>query len=96
MYRVRVTKLVIFLISGHVIEQLGDLTKINYMEFRAMWPVSGRDFCVFDAIRVLPDNTYVLVVKSVSTSSGWKYVYSHASYCEELFHSVESLMLNEC
>lgn len=51
--------------GGHVIEQLGDLTKINYMEFRAMWPVSGRDFCVFDAIRVLPDNTYVLVVKSV-------------------------------
>ena len=52
--------------AGHVIEDLGDLTNIAYPEYKAIWPVSGRDFCIFNAIRVLSDDTYVMAARSVS------------------------------
>ncbi|XP_028409728.1 uncharacterized protein LOC114532426 [Dendronephthya gigantea] len=49
--------------TGQVVETLGDLTKVVYMEYKGIWPVSGRDFCSVSAIRVLEDNTVVFFAK---------------------------------
>ena len=43
--------------TGQVVETLGELTKVIYLEYKGIWPVSCRDFCCVDATRVLEDNT---------------------------------------
>lgn len=55
-----------YLTTGHVIEHVGDLTKIVYIEYRGIWPVSNRDFCSYSATRVLKNNIVVYFASHVS------------------------------
>lgn len=53
---------------GQVVEILGDLTQIVYMEYKGIWPVSGRDFCSVSATRILEDDIVVFFAKHVRPS----------------------------
>ena len=61
----RVTFSLLILHLGQVIEQLGELTRILYLEYKAIWPVSDRDFCSVSAVRVLQDGTVTFFAKHV-------------------------------
>ncbi|XP_046847721.1 uncharacterized protein LOC124441316 [Xenia sp. Carnegie-2017] len=54
---------------GHVVEHVGDLTKIVYIEYRGIWPVSNRDFCSYSATRVLKNNIVVYFASHVKHPS---------------------------
>ncbi|CAB3991539.1 -related lipid transfer 9 [Paramuricea clavata] len=55
--------------TGQTIESLGALTKIIYLEYKGIWPVSGRDFCSVSAIRVLQDGMVTFFAKHVKHPS---------------------------
>ncbi|XP_028404225.1 stAR-related lipid transfer protein 5-like [Dendronephthya gigantea] len=55
--------------AGEEIEVLGGLTKVIYLKYKGIWPVSPRDFCSISAVRVLQDGTVTFFTKHVEHHS---------------------------
>jgi len=55
--------------EGHVIEDLDEVTKVTYMEYKPVWPTTARDFCSIVATRHVKGNMYAMAAKAITHPS---------------------------
>ncbi|XP_065067082.1 uncharacterized protein LOC135692719 isoform X2 [Rhopilema esculentum] len=55
--------------EGKVIEDIDEVTKVTYMEYKPVWPTTARDFCSITATRHLKGDIYGVAVKATTHPS---------------------------